>query len=59
MSQNGHKRSQTLVDNRVPENVLVEGIEDTLKTLQNQDIKWALLQVIRKRCRAIFRDYSI
>lgn len=32
-------RSQTLVDNRVPENVLVEGIEDTLKTLQNQGYK--------------------
>ena len=36
-------RSQTLVDNRVPENVLVEGIEDTLKTLQNQGYKMGIV----------------
>lgn len=36
-------RSQTLVDNRVPENVLVEGIEDTLKRLKDQGYKMGIV----------------
>lgn len=36
-------RSQTLVDNRVPENVLVEGIEETLETLKRQGHKMGIV----------------
>ncbi|MGY0469147.1 HAD family hydrolase [Staphylococcus xylosus] len=36
-------RSQTLVDNRVPENVLVEGIEETLETLKRQGYKMGIV----------------
>lgn len=36
-------RSQILVDNRVPENILVEGIEETLKTLKRQGYKMGIV----------------
>ncbi|WP_436961040.1 HAD family hydrolase [Staphylococcus xylosus] len=36
-------RSQTLVDNRVPENVLVEGIEETLEILKRQGYKMGIV----------------
>ncbi|MGW7910896.1 HAD family hydrolase [Staphylococcus xylosus] len=36
-------RSQILVDNRVPENVLVEGIEETLETLKRQGYKMGIV----------------
>lgn len=37
------RRSQTLVDNRVPENVLVEGITESLETLQQQGYKLGIV----------------
>ncbi|MEB7852454.1 HAD family hydrolase [Staphylococcus equorum] len=43
VSKWAQKRSQTLVDNRVPENVLVEGIYETLETLQNQGYKMGIV----------------
>ncbi|PHK50527.1 HAD family hydrolase [Staphylococcus edaphicus] len=36
-------RSQTLVDNRIPENVLVEGMAETLETLHNQGYQMGIV----------------
>ncbi|WP_436862441.1 HAD family hydrolase [Staphylococcus caeli] len=43
VTQWAQRRSQTLVDNRVPENVVVEGMSETLKTLQHQGYKMGIV----------------
>ena len=43
VTQWAQQRSQTLVDNRVPENVLVEGINETLETLQQRGYKMGIV----------------
>ncbi|OEL03431.1 HAD family hydrolase [Staphylococcus succinus] len=43
VTQWAQNRSQTLVDNRIPENVVVEGIDETLATLKNQGYKMGIV----------------
>src|SRR5699024_3919743 len=43
VTQWAQQRSQTLVDNRVPENVLVEGINETLETFQQRGYKMGIV----------------
>ncbi|MEP9851126.1 HAD family hydrolase [Staphylococcus aureus] len=49
VSEWAQNRSQTLVDNRIPENVLVEDIYDTLETLQRQGFKLGIVTSDSKR----------
>ncbi|MBO1206419.1 HAD family hydrolase [Staphylococcus nepalensis] len=52
------QRSQTLVDNRVPENVLVEGINETLETLQQRGYKMGIVTSDSKKGVEQFLEYT-
>lgn len=52
------QRSQVLVDNRVPENVLVEGISETLDTLKQRGYKLGIVTSDSKRGVEQFLEYT-
>lgn len=52
------QRSQTLVDNRVPENVLVEGISETLDTLKQRGYKLGIVTSDSKKGVEQFLEYT-
>lgn len=58
VTQWAQQRSQTLVDNRVPENVLVEGINETLETLQQRGYKMGIVTSDSKKGVEQFLEYT-
>ena len=52
------QRSQVLVDNRVPENVLVEGISETLDTLKQRGYKLGIVTSDSKKGVEQFLEYT-
>lgn len=58
VTQWAQQRSQTLVDNRVPENVLVEGINETLETLQQRGYKMGIVTSDSKKGVEQFLKYT-
>lgn len=52
------QRSQVLVDNRVPENVLVEGISETLDMLKQRGYKLGIVTSDSKRGVEQFLEYT-
>ncbi|MCY1037228.1 HAD family hydrolase [Staphylococcus nepalensis] len=58
VTQWAQQRSQTLVDNRVPENVLVEGINETLEILQQRGYKMGIVTSDSKKGVEQFLEYT-
>jgi len=58
VTQWAQQRGQTLVDNRVPENVLVEGINETLETLQQRGYKMGIVTSDSKKGVEQFLEYT-